>query len=568
MPRKKAPAEWVKIDDLKPWDDNPRNNQHAIEKVAQSIKRFGFGAPIIARKEDGEVIAGHTRLEAAKLLNLKEIPVRFLDLDPVDAHLLALADNKLGEVAEWDDLKLKDIFEKESFAVDDLFIAGFDAGALDDIIDSELPDIDFDGDNSIGGEELTEADLMPVNVEPITKTGEAVDIGKHRVICGDCVDVMKTFDDNSIDAIVCDPPYGIQFMSMAFDKDIPRDDWSAECFRILKPGGHLIAFSATRTFHRLGTVVENAGFEVRDTINWLYFSGFPKSHDVSKAIDSHFGVEREVIGKQKLTGTAKPMKGGKGHGAAKTTSAIHGYERENEAYMNITKPKTDDAKRFDGYGTALKPSFEPAILARKPLSEKNIAANVLKWGTGGLNIDDCRFGYGDPCWVGPQEKPKDRLLAKMRSNKTGLIHGMSKERSEILYTNTKGRWPANIYQCPKVSRSERDEGCEELPSKTGAETVQRKEGSAGMNNPRAGAGRTASEVKNIHPTVKPIKLMRWLARLVMPPGEDAVLLDTFAGSGSTLVAAEKEGFNSIGIEMNPEYVDIIRARLSHACKGE
>jgi len=123
MPRKKAPAEWVKIDDLKPWDDNPRNNQHAIEKVAQSIKRFGFGAPIIARKEDGEVIAGHTRLEAAKLLNLKEIPVRFLDLDPVDAHLLALADNKLGEVAEWDDLKLKDIFEKESFAVDDLFIA-------------------------------------------------------------------------------------------------------------------------------------------------------------------------------------------------------------------------------------------------------------------------------------------------------------------------------------------------------------------------------------------------------------------------------------------------------------
>ena len=143
MPRKKAPAEWVKIDDLKPWDDNPRNNQIAIDKVAQSIKRFGFGAPIIARKEDGEVIAGHTRLEAAKLLSLKEVPVRYLDLDPVDAHLLALADNKLGEVAEWDDLKLKDIFEKESFAVDDLFIAGFDAGALDDIIDSELPDLDL-----------------------------------------------------------------------------------------------------------------------------------------------------------------------------------------------------------------------------------------------------------------------------------------------------------------------------------------------------------------------------------------------------------------------------------------
>ena len=558
MPRKKAPAEWVKIDDLKPWTDNPRNNQHAIEKVAFSIERFGFGAPIIARKEDGEIIAGHTRLEAAKHLNLKEVPVRFLDLDPVDAHLLALADNKLGEVAEWDDLKLKDIFEKESFAVDDLFIAGFDAGALDDIIDTELPDLDFDGDNSIGGEELTEADLMPVNVEPITKTGESVDIGKHRVICGDCVDVMRTFDDNSIDCIVTDPPYGIQFMCLAFDKDIPRDDWSAECFRILKPGGHLIAFSATRTFHRLGTVVENAGFEVRDTINWLYFSGFPKSTNVPLLIDKAAGHDNR--------GRAIPTA---------STHQASDIDKVNKLTSNPVgpyEPKTEDAKRFDGYGTALKPSFEPAILARKPLSEKNIAANVLKWGTGGLNIDDCRFGYGDPCWVGPNEKMIDCKPTKNinHKHKNKDNNQFQKNTSEFIYRNAPemGRWPANIYQCPKVSRSEREEGCEELPSKTGAETVQRKEGSAGMNNPRAGAGRTASEVKNIHPTVKPIKLMRWLARLVMPPGDDAVLLDTFAGSGSTLVAAEKEGFNSIGIEMNPEYVDIIRARLSHACKGE
>ena len=557
MPRKKAPAEWVKIDDLKPWTDNPRNNQHAIEKVAFSIKRFGFGAPIIARKEDGEIIAGHTRLEAAKHLKLKEVPVRFLDLDPVDAHLLALADNKLGEVAEWDDLKLKDIFEKESFAVDDLFIAGFDAGALDDIIDTELPDLDFDGDNSIGGEELTEADLMPVNVEPITKTGEAVDIGKHRVICGDCVEVMKTFDDNSIDCIVTDPPYGISFLNSQWDESVPKDNWSAECFRILKPGGHLIAFSATRTFHRLGTVVENAGFEVRDTINWLYFSGFPKSTNVSLLIDKAAGHDNR--------GRAIPTA---------STHQASDIDKVNKLTSNPVgpyEPKTDDAKRFDGYGTALKPSFEPAILARKPLSEKNIAANVLKWGTGGLNIDDCRFGYGDPCWVGPNDEMKTQAFKQPKNpkgaNGTGKQY-QNEYRKIIVEKNDLGRWPANIYQCPKVSRSEREEGCEELPSKTGAETVQRKEGSAGMNNPRAGAGRTASEVKNIHPTVKPIKLMRWLARLVMPPGEDAVLLDTFAGSGSTLVAAEKEGFNSIGIEMNPEYVDIIRARLSHACKGE
>ena len=213
MPRKKAPAEWVKINDLKPWTNNPRNNEHAIEKVAQSIKRFGFGAPIIARKEDGEIIAGHTRLEAAKHLKLKEVPVRFLDLDPVDAHLLALADNKLGEVAEWDDLKLKDIFEKESFAVDDLFIAGFDAGALDDIIDSELPDLDFDGDNSIGGEELTEADLMPVNVEPISKHGEIYYLGPHRIICGDCRDINiinKLINNEKINLAFTSPPYATQ----------------------------------------------------------------------------------------------------------------------------------------------------------------------------------------------------------------------------------------------------------------------------------------------------------------------------------------------------------------------
>ena len=548
MPRKKAAAEWVKIDDLKPWTDNPRNNQHAIEKVAQSIKRFGFGAPIIARKEDGEVIAGHTRLEAAKQLQLKEIPVRYLDLDPVDAHLLALADNKLGEVAEWDDLKLKDIFEKESFAVDDLFIAGFDAGALDDIIDSELPDLDFQGDNSIGGEELTEADLMPVNVEPMTKTGEAVDIGKHRVICGDCVDVMKTFNDNSIDAIVCDPPYGIDFMNRKWDNDVPRDDWSAECFRILKPGGHLIAFSATRTFHRLGTVVENAGFEVRDTINWLYFSGFPKSHDISKQIDKMKGVEREVIAID--TKYNEP-------------SGIVSAGRSERVLVDrkITKPSTKEAEYWEGYGTALKPSFEPAILARKPLSEKNIAANVLKWGTGGLNIDDCRFGYGDPCWVGPQHDHSNQWNKPTIGSTQAFVYGEMGQRDLNLkndiskYKPEKGRWPANIYQCPKVSRSEREEGCEELSSKMATNGA----GPGGWNE---------KEVKNIHPTVKPIKLMRWLARLVMPPSKDAVLLDTFAGSGSTLVAAEKEGFNSIGIEMNPEYVDIIRARLSHACKGE
>ena len=533
---KKAAAKWVKINELKPWKDNPRINDEAIEKVATSIKRFGFAAPIIAN-QDFTIIAGHTRLEAAKSLNLKEVPVRFLDLDPVDAQLLALADNKLGEISQWDNLKLQDIFKKVDFSMDDLLIAGFNQESIDDIIDFDIPSFDDPISNDYQDEEITNEDKIPIEVEPITKNGDQIDIGNHKVICGDCVEVMKTFESDSIDFILTDPPYGLSFLNQAWDQNVPQDDWSKECFRILKPGGYLIAFSATRTYHRLGMVIESAGFEIRDTINWMYFTGFPKSANISILIDNAAGEEREIIGQKNssLGGTV----------AAGLRDVEYINQHKNKTF-NITKPKTELAKRFDGYGTALKPSFEPAMLARKPLSEKNIAANVSKWGTGGLNIDDCRFAFGDPCWVGSQEDfNNDPMLPK-----------------------EKGRWPANTYQCKKVSMSEREKGCEDLPSKTGAELVNRQEGSAGMNNPRAGAGRTASEVKNIHPTVKPIKLMRWLCRLGMPPYKDAVLLDTFSGSGSTLVAAEKEGFKSIGIEMNPKYVDIIRARLTHACQNE
>ena len=399
------------------------------------------------------------------------------------------------------------------------------------------------------------------------------DIASARVLFGDCMEKMKEIPDCSIDAVVCDPPYGLSpdsvartwadieegrkiggFMGKGWDAAVPCHNFFAECYRVLKHGGHLIAFSSTRTVFALGMACQRGGFELRDQIFWCYFSGFPKSHDISKAIDKEAGVVREVVGRHPNP-ASEIYQGGS-------------LDRD----IPITKPATKESERWSGFGTALKPAVEPALLARKPLEKGlTIAQNVLKHGTGALNIDGCRFGYGDPCWVGPNDEMKTQAFKQPKNpkgaNGTGKQY-QNEYRKIIVEKNDLGRWPANIYQCPKVSRSEREEGCEELPSKTGAETVQRKEGSAGMNNPRAGAGRTASEVKNIHPTVKPIKLMRWLARLVMPPGEDAVLLDTFAGSGSTLVAAEKEGFNSIGIEMNPEYVDIIRARLSHACKGE
>ena len=314
----------------------------------------------------------------------------------------------------------------------------------------------------------------------------------------------------------------------------------------------MIAFAATRTFHRLGMVVEQAGFEIRDTINWLYFSGFPKSHSVSKGIDSHFGAEREVIGMKQA-----------GMGTGKSFGMLQSEGKNNQAnkIISITAPSTPEAKQFDGYGSALKPAFEPAILARKPLSEKTLALNALRWGTGGLNIDGSRFGYGDPCWVGPQNDTthlKSETMEHKEYNATSYKFGGSYNPSEL------GRWPANIYQCPKASRSEREEGCDELPSRRKAQL----QGSMGSINDPVSERFLSKPMGNIHPTVKPIKLMRWLCRLVMPPTEDAVVLDTFAGSGSTLVAAELEGFASIGIEMNPEYCDIIASRVKTAVNND
>ena len=225
-----------------------------------------------------------------------------------------------------------------------------------------------------------------------------------------------------------------------------------------------------------------------------------------------------------------------------------------------------EARRWSGWGTALKPAQEPAVLARKPL-DGTVAENVLKWGTGGLNIDGCRYPGGDMAWPGPAKDGDDLrrpigqpVNAFEWSRRQNPMLGVMSSGSNL------GRWPANIYHCPKPSRSEREDGCDDLPSMTGAQAVDRKQGSAGIDNPRAGAGRTAEHVRNHHPTVKPIRLMRWLVRLVTPPG--GVLVEPFGGSGTTLIAAEREGFACVSAELEPKYCDIIRARLSAAVDGE
>ncbi|MDP6940250.1 MAG: DNA methyltransferase, partial [Planctomycetota bacterium] len=369
------------------------------------------------------------------------------------------------------------------------------------------------------------------------------------------------------------------------------------CLRVLKPGGHLVAFGGTRTVHRLACAIEDAGLEIRDTIAWVQFQGFPKSLDVSKAIDRAAGAEREVVGRQKLTGTARRGVDGSSHGAARTNAADQ--KERQPTIIDLTAPATEDARTWEGFGTALKPAHEPAILARKPLVG-TVAANVLAHGTGALNIDGCRFAYGDPAWPGPGEDTSGAVFSSSTAWAPGSGSGTDTRGDRVEYRSDLGRWPANLYACPKPSRAEREAGCERLPGRTGAEATDRTEGTAGLDSPRAGAGRTAGRVygmkrceicgrqavnvsgtcqcpeprwvdvgrtqggvKNHHPTVKPLGVMRWLVKLVGGHPGRSVILDPFMGSGTTGCAAMLEGFDFIGIEREPEYIQIAEARIRH-----
>ena len=527
----KPAATWEAIGSIKPWPGNPRTNEAAVDAVLASMKRFGFGSPIVAREGDRVIIAGHTRHEAAKRLGLDKVPVRFMPLDPAQARALNLADNKLGELAGWDEAALADVLEE--LEADGLDLAGL--GWSDDELEQLLkpePEPEPEPDTS-------NDDRIPDEVPATTRAGDVITIGRHTLHCGDCLEVMRGLGDSSIDSIVCDPPYGIGFMGKGWDVAVPGDEWARECLRVLKPGGHLVAFAATRTVHRLMVNLEDAGLEIRDIVGWLQWQGFPKSLDASKAIDAMHGAEREVVGHDSR--------------AAKRTPAVNTctYGDYRGQSGKITAPSTDDAKRWHGWGTALKPAFEPAVLARKPL-EGTVAANVLKWGTGAINIDGCRIDYDDNAWPGPGARVQN--IGRGAST----LHGPHSGPVEVVQMSDLGRWPANIYHCPKPSRGEREAGCDGL-----AEKVAQSGMSPAMPVDDDGKQRDRFKVRarNIHPTVKPSRLMAWLVRLVSPPG--GTVLEPFAGSGTTMLACERERMTCIGVEMEPGYCDIIRARLAH-----
>ena len=355
-----------------------------------------------------------------------------------------------------------------------------------------------------------------------------------------------------------------------------------QCLRVLKPGAHLLAFSGSRTYHRMAVAIEDSGFEIRDQIMWVYGSGFPKSLNISKAIDKQFGAERKVIGTERNFGVSKSEDG---------KIAFGDYAGE----WDITMPSTDEAKQWEGWGTALKPAHEPIVMARKPL-DGNVSQTVLKHGTGGINIDGCRVGdeiistHNAPSGTfagGELDRGSDTDSYQQHQGRfpANFIHDGSDEVLKLFPTSKAGKpqekrgtggiWgkgnghsvpvgpsygdngsAARFFYCAKASTAERNQGLEDFPDRRQDEDDYER---AGTTNPR---NRSQKARKNHHPTVKPISLMRYLTKLVTPP--NGTLLDPFLGSGTTAVAATLEGFKWVGCEMNVEYVDIILARVKNA----
>jgi DNA modification methylase len=450
---------------------------------------------------------------------------------------------------------------------------------------------------------------------------------------GDCRDILKTLPDNSIDSVVTDPPYELGFMGKKWDNTGIAYDTSmwAEVLRVLKPGGHLLAFGGTRTYHRMAVAIEDAGFEIRDSIHWIYGSGFPKSLDVSKAIDKCGGA---VAGFEDFRDAVKAAMKANGVSRSTLQDALGNYmlshyltagsqpavpnyrdyliirntvnlgdtfdhlfswEAEREVVGNDTKARstsgktalptvggatvyetwditvsaTEAAKQWNGWGTALKPAHEPIVVARKPLIG-TVAANVLQHGTGALNIDGCRIGDPPGRWpANVIHDGSDEVTAMFpeAGNKWKRNYGEEDYKGRQYNGGTFGGGgyignstyadsgsAARFFYAAKASRAERNAGLDKLPQRD----VHRYGAGIGEGkDPNAPARDT-----NFHPTVKPLALMRYLLKLVTPP--NGITLDPFAGSGTTLAAAIHEGFNSIGIELTPEYHPIIQARIQHA----
>lgn len=379
---------------------------------------------------------------------------------------------------------------------------------------------------------------------------------KIKLFNGNNLDVLREFPDNSIDSIVTDPPYGLSFMGKKWDYSVPGVDTWKECLRVLKPGGHLLAFGGTRTYHRLVVNIEDAGFEIRDQIAWVFSSGFPKALDIGKAVDQIEGNEREIVAKMN-----------------KCETGLNNGLTVNSGWSGAFDV-TQGFSEAEGWKTALKPALEPICLARKPISEKTIAENFIKHGVGGLNIDKCRVP------IEQDEKLPEKIERSPKT--TGICGAFTDKYGEITWSkHEQGRFPANIIHDGS------DDVVDLFPQQKGVIGQQRLTGQKSIFNLsqqsekqiyKKGISDNGSAARffycakaspkernlglsdrNTHPTIKPIKLMSYLCDLITP--NNGTVLDPFNGSGSTGIAAVLSGFNYVGIELEQEYCELSKERF-------
>lgn len=352
---------------------------------------------------------------------------------------------------------------------------------------------------------------------------------------------------HSVDAVVTDPPYGISFMAKQWDYDVPTVEQFTEVLRVLKPGGYLLSFSSSRTYHRMAVNVEDAGFEIRDQLMWLYGSGFPKSHNLGKAYDKKMGNEREDFG-------ANPNSRPNLEGKVEEAAMVPGFTGK---VGRITKGNSF----LEGWGTALKPAHEPIVMARKPLSESTVLDNAIKWGVGGVNVDASRVGT-------------EAIFIKGGGAQFNEDGSESPQPRGEVNEWREGRWPANVlhdgeclehkewsryFYSAKVSKKERNRGLDDFEAKKGGSMKGHTQGT--WVDPD-GSIRQTPTWKNNHPTLKPVALMSYLIKMVTPDG--GTVLDPFTGSGSTGIACHFTGNEFIGVEMDEDYCEIARARIEFA----
>lgn len=433
----------------------------------------------------------------------------------------------------------------------------------------------------------------------------------YKLMLGDNIESLKKLPDNSIDSIVSDPPYGLSFMNKKWDYEVPSVEFWREVYRVLKPGGHILSFGGTRTYHRMVVNIEDAGFEIRDQIMWIYGSGFPKSHNISKAIDATIKTGKsnpKAINQSEMTKTD-----GKVVEVLQPNNGILGDKKLVTKTIGASL-ETSEAQQYEGWGTALKPANEPICLARKPLSEKSVAQNVLKWRTGGINVDGTRIGTDDVLIRDNKNSPFNVNSGWNSNNCVGMKTGSQEgrfpanlifecccdvlEKGDLIKGNENYKWnntdcnDANTFKSrgKYTPRTEQPDvhtnphcPCYQLDQQSGGASrffyvakVSKKERNLGVDSveiaknviPQGEAFGNGSAITDVvkgkgnnHPTVKPINLLTYLCRLITPP--NGIVLDPFMGSGSTGISAQLEGFGFIGMEMDADYFKIAEARIDN-----